>query len=96
MIIAIFSPSQALNYSNQKILLYSTSAMKFVFSFFFPMQILVIGGGDGGILREAAKHPMVEEIHLCEIDEVLLNQTIILCCSYVIIICLSKGGYIGE
>ncbi len=29
-----------------------------------------MGGGDGGVLREVAKHPMVEEIHLCEIDEV--------------------------
>ncbi len=30
----------------------------------------MVGGGDGGVLREVAKHPMVEEIHLCEIDEV--------------------------
>ena len=29
-----------------------------------------MGGGDGGVLREVAKHPMVQEIHLCEIDEV--------------------------
>ena len=32
--------------------------------------MLVVGGGDGGILREIIKHPMVEEAHLCEIDEV--------------------------
>ncbi len=30
----------------------------------------MVGGGDGGILRELAKHPIVEEVHLCEIDEV--------------------------
>ncbi len=30
----------------------------------------MVGGGDGGVLREVGKHPMVEEIHLCEVDEV--------------------------
>ena len=40
------------------------------FSFLVSMQVLVIGGGDGGILREVGKHQMVEEIHICEIDEV--------------------------
>jgi spermidine synthase len=34
-----------------------------------PESVLVIGGGDGGVLREVAKHPSVKEIHLCEIDE---------------------------
>ena len=29
-----------------------------------------MGGGDGGVLREVAKHPVVEELHICEIDEV--------------------------
>lgn len=33
-----------------------------------PKKVLVIGGGDGGILREIAKHPGVEEIVICEID----------------------------
>ena len=32
--------------------------------------MLVIGGGDGGAIREAVKHPEVEEVHICEIDEV--------------------------
>ena len=32
--------------------------------------MLVIGGGDGGAIREALKHPEVEEVHICEIDEV--------------------------
>ena len=35
-----------------------------------PESVLVIGGGDGGVLREVAKHSLVKEIHLCEIDEV--------------------------
>jgi len=33
-------------------------------------QVLVVGGGDGGVLREVEKHKSVEEIHICEIDEV--------------------------
>ncbi len=34
-----------------------------------PRKVLVIGGGDGGVIREVLKHPTVEEAHLCEIDE---------------------------
>jgi spermidine synthase len=33
------------------------------------LQVLVIGGGDGGIVRELDKHSLVEKIALCEIDE---------------------------
>ena len=39
-------------------------------------QVLIVGGGDGGAVREIAKHPEVQEIHQCEIDEVsLFNLT---------------------
>ena len=34
-----------------------------------PSKILVIGGGDGGTVREIVKHPEVESIHVCELDE---------------------------
>ncbi len=34
-----------------------------------PEKILVIGGGDGGTVREVLKHKSVKEVHLCEIDE---------------------------
>jgi spermidine synthase len=34
-----------------------------------PKRVLIIGGGDGGVLREIAKHTGVEEIHMCEIDK---------------------------
>lgn len=34
-----------------------------------PRRALVIGGGDGGVLRELGKHPELETIDLCEIDE---------------------------
>ena len=35
-----------------------------------PKKVLVIGGGDGGVLREVIKHDCVEEAILCDIDEV--------------------------
>ncbi|GKY97550.1 hypothetical protein MPSEU_000713200 [Mayamaea pseudoterrestris] len=38
-----------------------------------PKKVLVIGGGDGGVLREVAKHPMVEEIVICEIDKDVID-----------------------
>lgn len=33
-----------------------------------PKKVLIVGGGDGGVAREVAKHPAVEEIHQVEID----------------------------
>ena len=38
-----------------------------------PKKVLVIGGGDGGVLREVVKHSTVEEATLCDIDEVVLS-----------------------
>jgi len=35
-----------------------------------PKKVLVIGGGDGGVVREVLKHKTVEEVVLCDIDEV--------------------------
>ncbi|XP_063458039.1 spermidine synthase isoform X1 [Pan paniscus] len=35
-----------------------------------PRKVLIIGGGDGGVLREVVKHPSVESVVQCEIDEV--------------------------
>ncbi|KAG5644355.1 hypothetical protein DXG03_008652 [Asterophora parasitica] len=34
-----------------------------------PKKVLVIGGGDGGVVREVLKHDTVEEVVLCDIDE---------------------------
>lgn len=42
-------------------------AVTVIFAF---SQVLIIGGGDGGVLREVVKHPLVESAVLCEIDEV--------------------------
>lgn len=33
-----------------------------------PKRVLVVGGGDGGVIREVIKHPEVEQAVLVEID----------------------------
>src|SRR6476660_5049596 len=33
-----------------------------------PKHVLVVGGGDGGVIREVLKHPSVEKATLVEID----------------------------
>lgn len=38
-----------------------------------PQRILVIGGGDGGVLRELAKHPEPEVLDICDIDEEVIR-----------------------
>lgn len=34
-----------------------------------PERVLIIGGGDGGAAREALKYDSVKEVHLCDLDE---------------------------
>lgn len=38
-----------------------------------PRKILIVGGGDGGVLREALKHEAVEQATLCEIDRAVID-----------------------
>ncbi|MBN1850065.1 MAG: spermidine synthase [Deltaproteobacteria bacterium] len=38
-----------------------------------PRSVLIIGGGDGGVAREVAKHRGVEQIDLCEIDRMVIE-----------------------
>ena len=38
-----------------------------------PRRILVIGGGDGGTVREIMRHPGVERVVMVEIDEMVVN-----------------------
>jgi spermidine synthase len=40
-----------------------------------PRRVVVIGGGDGGTVRELLKHPSIEEIILCEIDEMVVEAS---------------------
>lgn len=37
------------------------------------MQVLVVGGGDGGVLREISRHSSVELIDICEIDKMVID-----------------------
>lgn len=41
-----------------------------------PKRVLVIGGGDGGVLREALKHGSVEKAVLCEIDREVIDTAL--------------------
>jgi len=41
-----------------------------------PRRVLVIGGGDGGVLREVLKHPSVEKATLCEIDRAVIDLSL--------------------
>ena len=38
-----------------------------------PRKVLIIGGGDGGVLREVLKHPSVEMAYMVEIDEMVVE-----------------------
>lgn len=39
-----------------------------------PKKVLVVGGGDGGAIREILKHPSVKKAVLCEIDEDVITE----------------------
>lgn len=39
-----------------------------------PKKVLVVGGGDGGAIREVLKHPSVEKAVLCEIDGIVVEE----------------------
>lgn len=40
-----------------------------------PKKVLVVGGGDGGTIREVLKHPSIEKAVLCEIDEEVIKAS---------------------
>lgn len=33
----------------------------------------MVGGGDGGVLREIARHSSVKSIDICEIDQMVID-----------------------
>lgn len=41
-----------------------------------PKRVLVVGGGDGGVLREVLKHPSVTKATLCEIDRTVVDTAL--------------------
>lgn len=38
-----------------------------------PKKVLVVGGGDGGVLREVSRHSSVEQIDIAEIDKMVID-----------------------
>ncbi len=38
-----------------------------------PETVLIVGGGDGGVIRECIKHKSVKEVHICEIDKMVIE-----------------------
>jgi hypothetical protein len=41
-----------------------------------PKRVLVVGGGDGGVMREVLKHPTIEKAMLCEIDREVIDTAL--------------------
>ncbi|MBU2532946.1 MAG: polyamine aminopropyltransferase [Alphaproteobacteria bacterium] len=41
-----------------------------------PKNVLIIGGGDGGILREVLKHPSLRQATLVEIDQAVIDTSV--------------------
>ena len=41
-----------------------------------PNHVLVVGGGDGGVLREVLKHPTIVKATLCEIDRSVVDLSL--------------------
>ncbi len=41
-----------------------------------PRKVLIVGGGDGGVLREVLKHPSVQEATLVEIDQEVIDTSV--------------------
>ena len=44
-----------------------------LYSHLSPKKVLVVGGGDGGSIREVLRHPNVQKAILCEIDEEVIK-----------------------
>lgn len=40
-----------------------------------PERALVIGGGDGGVLRELGRHPELKSLEICEIDAAVIEAS---------------------
>ncbi|URD97734.1 Spermine/spermidine synthase [Musa troglodytarum] len=62
-------PGEAHSLKVEKILFQGKSDYQNVLVF----QVLVIGGGDGGVLREVSRYSSVEQIDICEIDKMVVD-----------------------
>ena len=59
----------------------------------FMLQVLVIGGGDGGVLREISRHRSVERIDICEIDKMVIDVNFSLSPSLTQCVCMYACVY---
>lgn len=41
-----------------------------------PREVLIVGGGDGGVLRETLKHSTLERVTLVEIDQAVIDTSL--------------------
>nr|KAJ0193180.1 hypothetical protein LSAT_V11C800390880 [Lactuca sativa] len=62
-------PGEAHSLAVEKILFKERSEYQEVLVF----EVLVVGGGDGGVLREISRHSSVELIDICEIDKMVID-----------------------
>ncbi|KAG5039532.1 hypothetical protein JHK85_012008 [Glycine max] len=62
-------PGEAHIYKMEKILFHGKSEFQELLVF----EVLLVGGGDGGILREISRHSSVEHIDICEIDKMVIH-----------------------
>lgn len=58
---------------------------------FTVLQVLVIGGGDGGVLREVSRHSSVEQIDICEIDAMVVEVSIDNCFLACTFLCFTRN-----
>jgi spermidine synthase len=47
-----------------------------LFALAAPKRVLIIGGGDGGLMREVLRHPGIEKVTLCEIDRAVIDMSL--------------------
>ncbi|KAF2314696.1 hypothetical protein GH714_030074 [Hevea brasiliensis] len=64
-----FQDGEAHLYKVEKVLFHDKSEYQDLIVF----QVLLIGGGDGGILREISRHSSVDRIDICEIDKMVID-----------------------
>lgn len=72
---ALICMEKVLKYMKNSSLIEFTLLFNILFNdfFMFFIQVLVVGGGDGGVLREVARHSSVEHIDICEIDKMVID-----------------------
>eukprot|EP00835_Amoeboradix_gromovi_P004050 NODE_295_length_11479_cov_0.183480.p7 type:complete len:143 gc:universal NODE_295_length_11479_cov_0.183480:6457-6029(-) len=61
-----------------------------------PTKVLVIGGGDGGIIREILKYRQAIGIHICEIDSMVIDKCKEFILQWLILLTIPRLTFILE